>query len=77
MKSVDVSQSVGVDASEPPAPVVYPVLNIPGGYGVNATIDDGRLVLTQAGLEDSTDQVVLTKSEAIALFAHFKAWVAA
>src|ERR1700722_15833446 len=42
MQSMEVSRSERVDISGPPpaAPVVYPVLEILPGWGVNAAIDD-------------------------------------
>ena len=75
MRSVEISRSMEVGGSAPPAGA-YPVLDLLPGWGVNAAIDDGRLVLKQADAEGNTDEISLSQSEARAVFATFKAWAA-
>lgn len=80
VRSVAISEAVqadvpALDPSAPPA-IAYPVLEILPGWGVNAAIDDGRLVLKQEDAEGNLDEIALSRSEARTLFAHFRTWAA-
>ena len=48
-----------------------PPLVIPAGHGIEATVREGYLSLTQAD-----DEVLLSKAEARAVFERFKEWLA-
>jgi hypothetical protein len=77
MKSATISRSVAVEIPALPAPaVVYPALELLPGWGVNAAIDDGRLLLRQSDGEGNTDEISLSQSEARSLFTHFRTWAA-
>jgi hypothetical protein len=73
MRSVEISRSVALEISAPPA-VAYPVLELLPGWGVKAALDDGRLVLKQSDSEGNTDEISLSQTEARLLFAHFRTW---
>jgi hypothetical protein len=81
MGSVKISRPVETKAPALPAaadPAIAgddPILDIPPGWGINAVIDDGRLVLRQSDAEGNTDEIALSRPEARALFAHFGSWV--
>jgi len=77
MRPVQISRSVAVEIPALPAPALaYPVLELLPGWGVNAALDDGRLVLKQSDSEGNTDEISLSQSEARTLFAHFSTWAA-
>jgi hypothetical protein len=83
MQSVKISRPVEVQASAPaallPAPdpvIASPVLDIPPSWGLNAVIEDGRLLLRQSDDAGNTDEIGLSRSEASTLFARFRAWAA-
>jgi hypothetical protein len=85
MQSVEISRPVEAQApAQAPAPplpadpvlAAHPALDIPAGWGVNAVIDDERLVLRQSDTEGNIDEIALTRSEARTLFAHFGSWAA-
>jgi hypothetical protein len=77
MQSVKISRPVKAQASSPPAPTIgHPVLELLPGWGVNASIDEERLVLKQSDAEGNVDEIALSRSETRALFAHFATWAA-
>jgi hypothetical protein len=77
MRSMQISRSVAVEIPALPAPAAaFPMLDILPGWGVNAALDDGRLVLKQSDSEGNTDEISLSQSEARTLFAHFSTWAA-
>jgi hypothetical protein len=76
MQSIKISRAVKVQSAALPSPAIdYPVLELLPGWGVNAAIEEGRLVLRQDG-EARTDEISLSRSEARTLFAHFSTWAA-
>jgi hypothetical protein len=72
MRLVQISRSVAVEIPALPPPA----LELLPGWGVNASLDDGRLVLKQSDSEGNTDEISLSQSEARTLFAHFRTWAA-
>jgi hypothetical protein len=76
MRSVQISRSVTVEIPTLPPAAAFPMLDILPGWGVNAALDDGRLVLKQSDSEGNTDEISLSQSEARTLFAHFSTWAA-
>jgi hypothetical protein len=78
MQTVKISRPVAAQTLAPPpadtATGVNPVLDIQPSWGINAVIEDGRLVLRQSDDEGNTDEIGLSRSEASTLFARFGAW---
>ena len=59
----------------PPAPIPNtPTLKMEAGYGLDASIDDGYLRLSQADHEGNVETLMLSRSEAIVLFEQFREW---
>jgi hypothetical protein len=57
-----------------PAQEPDPITMAPG-FGFNAGIENGNLVVRQLDTEGNTDTVVLSRTEAKVLFAQFQPWV--
>lgn len=75
-KKTSAAKAVAVAEPSKIAAVDSPALRMEAGYGIDAKIDDGYLLISQVDQEGSTDTLLISRSEAVCLFEMFREWAA-